>query len=275
VWTQILNRTNQIRQHLVENHAPSTGLLPDFAIQDTGVDFDPAPPGFLEGDDDGKYSWNALRIPIRLGVDFALTGNPALADQISLLNEFIHESASGDPGEIMPGYELDGTPITTEWRSIAFAAPFTVTAMADTAHPDWLNDLWEYSVDAGSEGYYPDALRMLSLLIASGNWWQPEWVSNNFRVVKKKVNRKTGVGTVTVRADSPGRLKIKKTGKVRQSTAKAKAGKKVKLAVRAKGKAKRRLANGKAVKVKFTVRFTPDGGKPATRKVTLKLRKKR
>jgi hypothetical protein len=50
------------------DHSSRTGLLPDFVQFDRGCgSYKPAQPGFLEGNNDGSYFYNAGRIPWRFG----------------------------------------------------------------------------------------------------------------------------------------------------------------------------------------------------------------
>jgi hypothetical protein len=50
------------------DHASRTGLLPDFVQYDRGCgSYKPAQSGFLEGNNDGAYFYNAGRIPWRFG----------------------------------------------------------------------------------------------------------------------------------------------------------------------------------------------------------------
>ena len=76
-------------------------------------------------------------------------------------------------------YKLDGTQLTNSAGDAAFSAPFTVSAMMDEANQQWLNDLWDFNVgkETAKGAYFANNIRMLSMIIVSGNWWSPTDVS--------------------------------------------------------------------------------------------------
>ncbi|MEV7038817.1 glycosyl hydrolase family 8 [Amycolatopsis sp. NPDC051061] len=61
-WDQVRTRSETAVSRLQSQYAPNTGLLPDFVVT-TNSTPKPAPADFLEGEYDGKYSWNACRDP--------------------------------------------------------------------------------------------------------------------------------------------------------------------------------------------------------------------
>jgi hypothetical protein len=67
----------------------------------------------------------------------------------------------------------------TDYLSMAFVAPLGVGAMANAANQAWLNDIWDLVVatPVDAEGYYENTLKLLAMLVMSGNWWPPEGVS--------------------------------------------------------------------------------------------------
>ena len=58
---------------------------------------------------------------------------------------------------------------------MAFTAPFAVAAMSDPgrAGARGCDRLWRAVAAAPPDGYYPDSIRLQSLLVVSGNWWSP------------------------------------------------------------------------------------------------------
>lgn len=153
---------------LTRSHAPVTGLMPDFVVGDPPR---PAPSGFLERPQDGAYSWNACRVPLRLAADFAHTGSKEARAALVKTSRWLREATGGDPEAIQAGYALDGTPLSTS-ASTAFTAPFLAGCMADPDAGGYLAEGWKLLGRPG--GYYPDSLTMLSMLLLSGNWWAPE-----------------------------------------------------------------------------------------------------
>ena len=172
-WGQLLDSEYGIVATVQETYASSTGLLPDF-ILDARTAPQPAPPGFLENDADGQYSYNASRDPWRLGVHYLITGDTRARAALDKINAWVKGATGGDPGQIKAGYALDGSPIRTYYDH-AFGAPFGVGAMVDSSHQDWLNALWDATLgDEGDANYFGDTLKLLSMIVMSGNWWAPE-----------------------------------------------------------------------------------------------------
>ncbi len=73
----------------------------------------------------------------------------------------------------------EGTPIMWEWEGtcMSFIAPFAVSASIDAEYQTWLNRLWmSITADCSVKGipfeaitYYPNTIRMITMLIVSGN----------------------------------------------------------------------------------------------------------
>jgi endo-1,4-beta-D-glucanase Y len=171
-WNQIATRTYQMVAELQSNHAPSTGLLPDFVVDPTDGPA-PAEPGFLERDVDGEYSYNACRDPWRIALDFLVSGDSRAKSAMQKINTWLKSETGGDPDAIAAGYRLGGAPLG-QFTDMSFVAPFAVGAMVDGANQEWLNALWDLVEQNGNGGYYGDTLRLLSMITLSGNWWAPE-----------------------------------------------------------------------------------------------------
>ena len=173
-WDNVINSTYNVLNSLYENYSPDAGLLPDFVVKD-GKEFVPAPPSFLESQNDGDYYYNSARIPWRIATDYLLTGDDRAKGQLSTLNSWIRETTNNNPRNIMAGYKLDGSAAIANWRDLTFTAPLMVSAMIDSSNQQWLNDLWDYTTatSTAEEVYFGNNIRMLSLIVVSGNWWAP------------------------------------------------------------------------------------------------------
>jgi hypothetical protein len=146
-----------------------TGLLPDFAIAGPN----PAPPGFLEGQHDGDYNYNAGRDPWRLGTDALLNSDAASTDQVQLITNWAIAVTGGDPTQFRAGYRLDGTTWNdTNYFTTFFVAPLGVAAMTDPDLQEWLDAIYA-SVRNVQEDYFEDTVTLLCLLVMTGNFWDP------------------------------------------------------------------------------------------------------
>ncbi len=156
----------------------ATGLLPDFLTR-SASGWVPVPAGFLEGAHDGDYHYNACRVPWRLGTYALTSGDRSLHGSLETLNTFIKRATGENARNVRAGYRVGSAPPGQSYASyedLAFTAPFLVSAAIDARHQSWMNALW----DAAAEGfptandvYYGNAIRLLSVLVASGNWWVP------------------------------------------------------------------------------------------------------
>nr|ADN52626.1 glycosyl hydrolase 8 superfamily protein [Jeongeupia naejangsanensis] len=171
-WRAVLDKSYVIADSVFRNYGPNTGLLPDFIVKQ-GTDFRPAPAGFLEGANDGNYSWNNCRVPWRLSLDYLLNGDTRALPLLQALNRWVSTTATGgDPNRIYGGYTLDGQALNPYFQ-MAFAAPFAVSATIDSGNQTWLNALWTRIAAAPVNEYYSDSIRLLSMMAVAGLWQQP------------------------------------------------------------------------------------------------------
>lgn len=173
-WNLVMNKTYAIINELHNEFSPQTGLLPDFSEFIDGK-YVPADPDFLERGEDSSYSWNACRTPWRIATDYILSGDTRALNQLTTLNNWIRAKTKNDPAKIRSGYELDGTPLVT-YGNLAFSTPFAVSAMINADNQNWLNSLWNFTTidkPTSSANYFDNTLRLLCLIMVSGNWWTP------------------------------------------------------------------------------------------------------
>ncbi len=181
-WSRVADKALSLLEYTQANLSPDTGLIPDFLV---GLNSRvvPAKPDFIEGKTDGFYSYNACRVPLRLAIDFLLTGDSRSLAIIKKLNAWFFDVTEGDPGRILDGYKLDGTLASKKDAgfSMAFAGPLAVSAMAgasgtsDSDIQEWVDSLWETlsDPDMSGEDYYGYTLKLLSMIAFTGNWHSP------------------------------------------------------------------------------------------------------
>lgn len=174
-WKKVIKKTYSIVNGIFENFSSTTGLLPDFAVLEKEK-YKPAPPNYLEGPFDGNYSWNACRTPWRLPIDYLISGNNSALPLLTQLNTWIQIKTGGDPNKIRAGYYLNGEGLPNPFlNTLAFVAPFSVSAMIDSKNQQWLNKLWKRMNNPihSDDYYYSNAINFLCSIVLSGNWWSP------------------------------------------------------------------------------------------------------
>jgi endo-1,4-beta-D-glucanase Y len=177
-WNNILNECYSIVSTMQTNFSPNTGLLPDFVV-DLGSSMQPAAPYYLEGEFDGNYYYNACRTPMRISMDYLLSGDIRAKNAVQKMNAWIKTKTGNNPAHIRAGYYLNGNDIPdNNYESAAFAGPFAVAAMVDVSNQDWLNNSTSFllSLELQDYTYYDNTLKLLCMLVLSGNYWAPQGV---------------------------------------------------------------------------------------------------
>jgi endoglucanase len=193
-WANVINTTYTIINTLFTNNSPNTGLLPDFVINSSG--WKPAPANFLEGPDDGHYNYNSCRTPWRITTDYLMTGDTRALDQLRKMNSWVRSKTGNNPANIMAGYDLGGT-ATANYTDNCFTIPFGVSAMTDAANQSWLNSIWTHAANTNTENYYNDSIRLLSMIVMSGNWWSPDATTNTPPTITDIADQSIGVNNAT------------------------------------------------------------------------------
>jgi endo-1,4-beta-D-glucanase Y len=174
-WNKVLDNNYVLFRDLQKQYSNEAGLLPDF-IQHIDKNAQPAHPGYLESRKDGLYNYNACRIPWRLATDYLLYGDPRSKTILEKINLWIRETTQNNPDNISAGYTLNGEDLKKRnYEALSFIAPFAVAAMIDPKNQSWLNSLWNYIIQFKLESfdYYDNSIKMLNLLLLSGNYWKP------------------------------------------------------------------------------------------------------
>ena len=175
-WITIIHQIQAVIESIQNEFSINTGLLPDFIIN-CDSRCEPAKPFFLEAETDGDYSYNAGRIPWRIGLD-ALLNNDANSKHAALkIINWLASSTSNSVNEIKSEYKLDGTAIG-DYSTSFFIAPFAIAAMLDKKHQDFLNDMYSYLYKQ-HEDYYEDSVNLISQLVITGNYWDPATIDSD------------------------------------------------------------------------------------------------
>ena len=175
-WKKVIDKNYALFSHLTKTYSPDAGLLPDFIIE-INRKAKPAKPRYLESRYDGYYNYNACRVPLRIATDYLFTGDVRSYEIIHTINKWIRETCSGNPDNISAGYTLAGDDIKSRhFEALSFIGPFAVAAMIEPSNQQWLNDIWDYMTGFKLKDfdYYDNSIKMLCMLIISGNYWIPQ-----------------------------------------------------------------------------------------------------
>ncbi len=174
-WDLAIDKSFELLTNMQNNFAPNTGLIPDFIVGLPGNPY-PSPGGRIESSTEGFFVWNGCRIPWRLGSDYVTSGDTRSRDVTSKIMDFLNKTTGGNGALIAMGYKLDGTPLSTptlDWTSASFVGPAMAGALVDSRFQPFLNNLWALDRAHPATGYYDYELQLLSMIVVSGNWWNP------------------------------------------------------------------------------------------------------
>jgi len=170
LWGKVEDRCYAILNELQRKSAPTTGLVPDFAVEKQGV-WKPAKPMFLESKHDGEFYYNACRVPWRIGWAAVATGD-IRAKKILERSMTWTIRHCDSPEDFQAGYHLHGKGLRGgDYDTACFISPTGVAAQA-TGHCAWMQGAFAYGIKS-HEGYYEDSVNLLSLLVMSGRAWLP------------------------------------------------------------------------------------------------------
>jgi len=188
-WNEVIDKCYELITEIQNTYSSETGLLPDFIVNVNGSP-KPVAANYLEGENDGFYYYNSCRVPFRITTDFLINNDDRAINAIQKINHWLVISTNGVIENISNGYKLNGDKIYN-WNDAAFIGPLTVGAMINVNNQDWLNKLYEDLIinnDIAKNGYYENTLKLLSLLVVSGNYWVP--VAEELKYLGKETKEK-------------------------------------------------------------------------------------
>lgn len=175
-WHTAITRAFELSDRMQTVYSPGVGLMPDFIVAtDTAA---PHPSRGFKGDGnehEGKYWWNACRNPWRFASDYLLSNDIRWKTVTARMIDFFRAevaSKGGDITAIGTGYTLAGVQVTGG-DSGAFHGPICAGACIDAKYQPFLDPLWNWNAKNLTRGYYDTEIQLLSMVVASGNWWSP------------------------------------------------------------------------------------------------------
>jgi hypothetical protein len=96
---------------------------------------------------------------------------------VEKITRWVREETGDNPSKIAAGYSLNGKrpEKDADYGQMCFVAPLAVAAMAHPENQAWLNALSESIIKPGADDndYFDGTIKLLCLLVISGNWWSP------------------------------------------------------------------------------------------------------
>jgi endo-1,4-beta-D-glucanase Y len=138
------------------------GLVPDWTTNQGVVNT-----GFLMNGmfDNSTYAYDAARTPWRIAMDWCFNGETRARDYLMKVGGFFNGVGAANIGD---GYALNGS-VKSSNRNMAFIGPAGVSGMA--GFPTLVDGAFNYGASGqGDQSYFPSSLRMISMLMMSGNF---------------------------------------------------------------------------------------------------------
>jgi endo-1,4-beta-D-glucanase Y len=152
IWsTTVIDRNYEI----LKNSSGAYGLVPD---KTTGT--------YMPPDNLKDYRYDACRTPWRIAMDYCFNGEPRALEYLQKIGPFFEKLGAAN---IVDGYRADGTP-TGGVHNMAFIGPAGVAGMA--GYQTLLDGAFTFGItnNGGDQSYYSQSLRVITLLMMSGNF---------------------------------------------------------------------------------------------------------
>jgi endoglucanase len=170
--TTAIDRSYTLVDRMQNVYSPGVGLIPDFIVETSTATPKPSP-GYM-GDfvaTEMDYFMNAQRNPWRWGTDYVHSGDTRWKGVLTKMMNFLVTKTGGNPNNMAIGYHLNGTDMGFAWPSRGVIAGAMNGAQADASFQPFLNASWDWVNSHFVTSYYDAELSLLSMLVASGNWW--------------------------------------------------------------------------------------------------------
>ena len=182
-WAPVVAACNR---QLAAAADPTTGLLPTWCTT-PGGDNNTLPDGgghitgIIESLFDSYLLYDAVRCPWRIAHNYAWYGDPASKALASKITTWA-KTKYNDPGQIVDGYFLDGTPFNNPLgnpmytgmgnnHNACWSSGLSIGSMVDpTLFADYLPKCWSVGTTPdGQAAYYTQTTQLLYMLCLSGN----------------------------------------------------------------------------------------------------------
>ena len=150
---------------------PVTGLVPDWCLPN-GAPMPPCPPPYSCR---FTYYYDATRTPLRIAMDYIWNGEPLAYLYCKKVSMFAQSQVAQN---ITDEYSIDGTPLGS-FHNNGFIGPFGVGTMAtDITMQSFSDSMYAENVNVFSPrwNYYNSSLKMISLLMTTGNFIKEQYV---------------------------------------------------------------------------------------------------
>jgi hypothetical protein len=173
--TTAIDRSYELIDRMQDVYSPGVGLMPEFIVATNTSTPRPSSGGMADAGvmTEMNYFANAQRNPWRWGTDYVHSGDTRWKDVLMKMTKFFVAKTGGNPNNMSIGYQLNGTDMGFAWPARGVIAGAMNGAQVDPSFQPFLNASWDWLNSHFVTHYYDSELVLLSMLVASGNWWNP------------------------------------------------------------------------------------------------------
>ncbi|MDQ7862202.1 glycosyl hydrolase family 8 [Peribacillus frigoritolerans] len=172
-WKNVRDKAYKVIQSIYKEKSGNTGLMPGLHCTIQGRISTGRSGLFQKGRMTAIIAGTAAGPPWRYTLDYLLTGDERALPQLKKMNDWIKAETDGNPENIQSGYTLSGKAVE-EGNSTSFVAPFMVSAMVDSSNQQWINRLWNRTIqEQDDDDYFANTIKLQTMIVVSGNWWAP------------------------------------------------------------------------------------------------------
>jgi endo-1,4-beta-D-glucanase Y len=113
-----------------------------------------------------NYTYDACRTPWRIGMDYCFYNEPRAQTYLAKVGAFFNGVGVAN---IRDGYTPSGGAVGSGNQNMAFIGPAGISGMAAN-FPTLLDDAFNYGASHTSGDYFKDSMRVLTMLMMSGNF---------------------------------------------------------------------------------------------------------
>ena len=173
-WNTAIDRSYTLIERMQNVYSPNAGLMPDFIVDTHTASPRPSPGGMGDRTNtEMHYFANAQRNPWRWGTDYLHSGDARWKGVITKMMNFFVSKNNGNPNNMSIGYQLSGADMGFAWPARGHIAGAMNGAQVDATYQPYLNAAWDWMTSHFTTSYYDAELSLLSMIVASGNWWIP------------------------------------------------------------------------------------------------------
>jgi endo-1,4-beta-D-glucanase Y len=114
-----------------------------------------------------KYGYDACRTPWRIGMDYCFNNEPRALAYLMKIGAFFDAKGVDN---IVDGYVVSTSTASGNNKNMAFIGPAGIAGMPSSGgFPKLLDDAFSFGAKTTSSDYFKDSLRVITMLMMSGN----------------------------------------------------------------------------------------------------------